>query len=497
MNGKTAEWTPGTADPVARRGHKNRAFRILMAGSWVSMFGSRISTIAFPMLVLHLSGSPSVAGLVVFAAIVPSMIIYIPAGAMVDRLDSKRVLLVSEFGRGIAVAFVVVSLATDEPSVRMLIVVMVAEEILEIFSTLAERRYINCLVERGESSYAQACIEVRAHTVVLAGRPIGPFLFEISPILPFLADAASFVFSVISLICIKGRRALPAHPDDTAGKPLHRDIGDGFRWLYRDKHARITVALMACTTLIAQALIMIFLAEAHEQRMPTAAIGSILAASGLGGVAGSMLAGWLPREARKRWLQIQMCAWSAALAFLAASGGQSVPWVAAAMMVLGFTGAVGNVKFGTYLVQNVADNMIAKVSSIGQVMAIGACALGPALGGEAIQRYGIRGAVFLLFLVALPLAFTSFWTEICGHFLRPTEWLSLAGVAFDAFGRELQAHRPTGVRESRNPAPADVREEPVTTNPRCWLTGTLGGLAAAKATAVWRSRSQKDMEVPA
>ncbi len=439
MNGKTAEWTPGTADPVALRGHKNQAFRILMAGSWVSMFGSRISTVAFPMLVLHLSGSPSVAGLVIFVAIVPSMIIYIPAGAMVDRLDPKRVMLVSEFGRGIAVVFVVISLTTGKPSVCLLIAVMVAEEILEIFSMLAERRYINCLVERGDASYAQACIEVRAHTVVLAGRPIGPFLFELNPILPFLADAASFAISVVSLICIKGVRALPVHPAGTSRRPLHRDINDGFRWLNRDKRARITVALMASTTLIAQALIMIFLVEAHEQRMPTAAIGVILAASGVGGVAGSMVAGWLPREARKRWLQIQMCAWSASLAFLAISGGQSVLGIAGAMVVLGFTGAIGNVKFGTYLVQNVSDDMIAKVTSIGQVMAIGACALGPALGGVAMQRYGIQGAVFLLFLVALSLVLASFWTEICRYFLRPAEWLSLVGVAVAACGWEWQA----------------------------------------------------------
>jgi MFS family permease len=458
MNGKAAEWTLGSGDQVAHRSHTNRAFRILMAGSSVSLFGSRISTIAFPMLVLHLSGSPSVAGFVVFAAIVPSVLIYIPAGAMVDRLDPKRVMLVSEFGRGIAVAFVVISLATGKPSVRLLIAVMVVEEILEIFSTLSERRYINCLIERGEASYAQSCIEVRAHTVVLAGRPIGPFLFELSPILPFLADAASFAFSVASLICIKGRRAVPAQPAGTIGKPLRRDIGDGFRWLRRDKQARTTVALMASTTLIAQALIMIVLAEAHEQRMSTAAIGVILAASGLGGVAGSMVAGWLPREARKRWLQIQMCAWSAALAFLAVSGGQSVPWIAAAMIVLGFTGAIGNVKFGTYLVQNVPDNMIAKVSSIGQVMAIGACALGPALGGVAIQRYGVRGAVFLLFLAALLLAATSFWTEISGYFLRPMEWLSLAGVALDTFGRRLQAYGPAEVRQGGYLSSADERE---------------------------------------
>jgi hypothetical protein len=56
-----------------------------------------------------------------------------------------------------------------------------------------------------------------------------------------------------------------------------------------------------------------------------------------------------------------------------------------------------------------------------------------------MQRYGIQGAVFLLFLVALSLVFTSFWTEICGHFLRPAEWLSLAGAAVAACGWEWRS----------------------------------------------------------
>jgi len=212
--------------------------------------------------------------------------------------------------------------------------------------------------------------------------------------------------------------------------------------------------------------------------MPTAAIGVILAASGVGGVAGSMVAGWLPREARKRWLQIQMCAWSAALAFLAISGGQSVLWIAGAMIVLGFTGAIGNVKFGTYLVQNVSDNMIAKVTSIGQVMAIGACALGPALGGAAMQRYGIQGAVFLLFLVALSLVFTSFWTEICGYFLRPAEWLSLAGVAVAACGWEWQARKRAGIRGDGSLARANEREASIVHSGRLPSTEVSGAHTA-------------------
>jgi MFS family permease len=69
--------------------------------------------------------------------------------------------------------------------------------------------------------------------------------------------------------------------------------------------------------------------------------------------------------------------------------------------VLGFTGAIGNIEFGSYLVARVADNMIAKVTAIGQMLAIGSCALGPVLGGYVIQQYGVKDAVVVLCVIVL------------------------------------------------------------------------------------------------
>jgi MFS family permease len=405
-----------------------------MFGSSISMFGSRISTIAFPMLVLHLSRSPLAAGLSLFAAIAPSMLVYIPAGALVDRWDPSRVMLASEFGRGIVITFVVVKLALGRPSVYLLILAMVFEEILEIFSTLADRRYVNFLIAQGEASHAQSRIEVRTHTSILAGRPIGPFLFELRPIVPFLADALSFVVSSVSLIYIKIKiKTIAYHrPEQVSRRPLLGDISDGFRWLRGDKYARMTMALMASTTLIAQALIMIFLAEAHAQQLSSVAIGIVLAASGAGGVIGSMAGGRISGLTKSFWLRIQMCAWCAALAFVFVSGGRSVLWIAPAMVIFGFTGAIGNVQFASYIVKHVADGRIARVISIGQVLAIGASALGPALGGGAIQEYGICGAVLLLFFLMLPLVLISFRVpRLEADFLNREEWSELTCVAVE------------------------------------------------------------------
>jgi MFS family permease len=387
-------------------------FRILMAGSSISMFGSRISTVAFPMLVLHLNNTPYTTGLVAFAVIAPSALVYVPAGALVDRWNPLRVMLTSELLRGLAIASVVISLAIfgQRTNIWFLIFVMVAEEILEIFSMLADRRYLSGLMDRENLASGQAYIEVRAHAVVLAGRPVGPFLFELQPFLPFLADGLSFLFSIGSLLAVRRSdepvKGVPRLPPEQ----LLRDIGQGFSWLRKDRRAWLTVMLMAATSLVAQALIIMFLAEAHSKELSTVAIGVVLAASGAGGAVGSIFSKFLPDKVRGFWLPIQMVAWTMALAFLMLAGGLSASWSAVAMFILGFTGAIGNIAFGTYLIDSVGDDMIARVTGIGQMLAIGACALGPVVGGAAIEHYGVQGAIQILLFVVVLLAFLSLLT---------------------------------------------------------------------------------------
>jgi MFS family permease len=368
------------------------------------MFGSRISVVAFPMLVMKLDNSPVVAGLVSCAAILPSLLVHIPAGVLVDRWKPLRVLMVSEIGRGFASAAIVLAvLLTDgRPSIWLLIPAMIAAEILEVFATLAEGRCASSIVDRDDVPRAQAYLQARVHMAVLGGRPAGIFLFLLAPVLPFLADTLSFTCSVLSLIAV--RRAYDSLRGPPERLPMTRlldELRDGFRELECDRHAAQTMALTAGTTLIAQALLMVFLAEAHAHQFPETAMGLVLAASGAGGVVGSAVAGRVPRLVHRCWPKIQMCACSAALAMLLAFGWRSSLAAIAVLGTFGFTGAIGNVTFTSYLVQTFPSRMLARVSSIGQVLAIGAMGLGPVLGGTAADRYDAVRAIRLLFGMAI------------------------------------------------------------------------------------------------
>jgi hypothetical protein len=273
---------------------------------------------------------------------------------------------------------------------------------------LADRRFASQLLHRDQIRVGQASIESRMHAAVLAGRPIGPFLFAISGFLPFLADALSFVVSVYTLLLVAPRQASAARDPAPPRQMLRHEICGGFGWLIANWYAAGVMILMSFTTLVAQALIMMFLVEAHDRRLSVVAIGVVLASSGAGGIIGSMVARRLPGRVKAYWMRIQLFAWSVALGLLALNGVRLVWCIAVVMLVLGLTGSIGNVEFGAYLVQQVNNNLLARVISIGQVMAIAAAGVGPFIGGAAIQEFGIQAAILLFLLLVLIAAMVSF-----------------------------------------------------------------------------------------
>src|SRR4051794_34414381 len=98
--------SPSSATPLRR----NRDFVLLWSGQALSSLGSRISFAAFPLLVLALTGSPAQVGWVTFAGTLPLFLWSLPAGALVDRWNRRRVMLLADAVR--AGALVSVAVAT-------------------------------------------------------------------------------------------------------------------------------------------------------------------------------------------------------------------------------------------------------------------------------------------------------------------------------------------------------------------------------------------------
>jgi predicted MFS family arabinose efflux permease len=383
--------------PADDRPRRRRDLRFLLTGSAVSMLGSRLTAIGLPLLVLTLTGSPLVAGWAGFAVAAPSALVLLPAGALIDRWNSRRAMTCCELGRGVAVALAFVIVLRGHPSVRLLIALVVAEEVLGVFSALAERGIICSLVEPDDTASALARAEARTHMVVLGGRSLGAFLYSLAQWLPFLADAISFGFSA-SLLLLVMQRKDSYQPARAADRQLRREITEGLRWVCGDRFARIAIPLTAFTTLIGQAFIMVFLAEAHVRGLPPDRIGLILAASGGGGAIGSAAAVRLFQVFKYRLLQIQMWTWTGTFLFLAWLGSRSFFLIAFALILTGFSGALGNIALDVYLFRTVEKRMLGRATSIDRLTTYGGLAIGPVLGGAIAEECGLVTSLFVLFV---------------------------------------------------------------------------------------------------
>src|SRR4051812_27773128 len=91
--------------PAATEDHplrRNRDFNLLWVGQVVSDLGANISQVAFPLLVLTTTGSPAMAGIVAAARTLPDLVLAVPAGALIDRWDQKRVMILADCARAAA-----------------------------------------------------------------------------------------------------------------------------------------------------------------------------------------------------------------------------------------------------------------------------------------------------------------------------------------------------------------------------------------------------------
>lgn len=176
---------------------------VLWSGQIVSNLGDGVGNIATPLLILALTGSPVQAGAVFALQQVMFVILSLPAGALVDRWDRKRVMIVCDAGRGLATASVLLALWTGHLTMAQLYLFAV---LLGIFSTLFNFAEVACLpnvVGKGQIPAATSQNQAANAATGLIAPPLGGFLFGIDRAVPFLVDAISNAASVASLRFIR------------------------------------------------------------------------------------------------------------------------------------------------------------------------------------------------------------------------------------------------------------------------------------------------------
>lgn len=271
-----------------------RNFTLLWTGDVLSELGSQATTVAMPLLVLALTGSPAKAGIVGLARSVAYPLAPLPAGVLVDRFDRRHVLMACAAGRGVAMGSLVAALALGRPPFLQLVAVAFLNAALWSVAMIAERGLLPAVVPEGALADAVALNEAREAAATIGGPPLGGALFGVGRALPFLADAATFVAAVVA---VWGVRVEPRVTSTGAAPgPARAAIAEGLRWLWRAPFLRAGSLLYAAANVTIASVELLAVLIARRHGASSAGVGVAFAVIGAAGVASALLARPLRRR---------------------------------------------------------------------------------------------------------------------------------------------------------------------------------------------------------
>lgn len=380
----------------------NRDFMLLWSGQVVSTLGSMASHVIFPLLILELTRSPTAAGIAGALRFVPYLILSLPVGALIDRWDRKRVMVICDLGRALAVGSIPVAMAFDALTLGHIYVVCFVEGSLFVFFNIAEVAALPRVVPRGQLPEATAYNEAGFGVANIVGPSMGTILYQtLGRAVPFIADAITYLLSLVSLLAIKAR----FQKESTATKTdLRGEIAEGLRWLWSKPLIRFMAFLTGGLNLVNAATPLLMIVLAKELGAGDAEIGIIFSIAGVGAVLGSLAGGRIQR--RFTFGQVIVAAmWLEACTFLLFAAMPSYIWVGVFAALASFIGPVYNVVQFSYRVALIPDELQGRVNSTFRLLAFGFMPIGAAISGVVIEHFGVKPAIMLfaacLFMLAI------------------------------------------------------------------------------------------------
>jgi MFS family permease len=387
---------------------KQRDFALLWAGMTVSLLGDGVYLVAIAWQVYDLSGSPTALSLVGLAWSLGMVGFLLLGGAVADRVDRRRQMVVADLARGTAVLAIGVLAVTGNVQVWQLVVLSALFGIGEAFFSPAFSALIPQLVPPGDLVQANALQEVlRPATARLAGPALGGVLVAlVGAGTAFLVDAASFA---VAAGCVLAIRARPQAFDAAVGAGS-RGLGAGLRfargapWFWASLAA---VGLGIMVTLGPQEVLLPYVLR-HDLHASAGAFGLVLAAGGVGGIVGGVTLSQIGLPVRK--LRFMLVSWGIGVVMIAGYAVATAVWQ---LMVLDFVFgagvAGGMVVWSTLMQTRVPAELRGRVSALDWLVSIGLSPVSFALTAPAAALAGADTTLLVGGLLGGGLTAATYW----------------------------------------------------------------------------------------
>jgi len=367
---------------------RHRDFALLWSGQSVSLVGDGVYTVALALETLRVDNHPLALSLVLAARLLPTVLLLVVGGVIVDRMPRRFAMLAADTTRGVAVAVIAALVALGAIQIWELIVLSgifgAADALFYPAATAVTPEILpaDLLVQGSALNHTSQTVAKALVGPALGGVVVGALGYQWG----FAIDALSFA---VSAACVLAMASRP-RPEPTGRSPL-ADARDGMRYVRSQRWLWVTlagagIANFAAFSPLAVLLPLLIRNVLHQGPF---ALGLVFAAGGFGGVVMALLVAHFgaPRL-RITWM---WAGWSVAAVALVALALAPNVWLAGAWMcvVIG-TLMLGNVLWNPLMQELVPPELLGRASSVDWLVSLSLSPLGVLVGGAAAGVVGTR-----------------------------------------------------------------------------------------------------------
>ena len=389
---------------------RNRSFLKLWAGQAVSDLGTSITQIALPTLaVFLLHAGPFELGLLAAFQRLPFPLLALPIGVWIDQLPRRRVMVLADIGRTLALGSIPIAAITGALSLVQLYVVAMVIGLLTIFFDLAYLSYVPALVGRENLGDANAKLSLSSSVANVAGPGLGGLLIQaVGAGQAIAVDAASYLVSFASVIWIGGEDASPVRAGPAAS--AFTDLKEGVVHVFRHPLLR---SLILC---LGGAVVVGHMAEPNLYpflynmlNLSPGTVGLVISIGGVGSIAGALLSRRVAARLGPGWTLAMSGAVVGTMVMLQTTArfGLAIPILVVTFLVIGVMDPIHDVTQVSLRQMLTPDRLQGRMNAVFRTVFWGAWPVGSVIGGYFGSVFGvvpailIGGAGFVVFAIAV------------------------------------------------------------------------------------------------
>jgi MFS family permease len=379
-----------------------RRFRWLLASSWTSNIGDGIAVAAGPLLVASQTDSAFLVALAALVQKLPWLAFGLWAGALADRLDRRKVVMVADTLRSLVIAALCVTIFTGRVNISLVLSAMLLYGVAEVFADTTTSTLLPMLVQKADLGTGNQRLQAGFLTCnQLLGPPVGAFLFAAGAAWPFVVQVVCVLLAVllVSKIAASGGETELMTGADATGERTHvlRDIGEGLRWIGGHAAVRtLALVILVFNVTWAAAWSVLVLWSRDRLGMSEVGFGLLTTGSAVGGIIGTALYGRI--EVRFSLANIMRVCLLLEVLTHAAFALTTAGWLAIVIMVeFGAYAFVWGTVSNTVRQRAVPRRFQGRVSAVYMMCVFGGIIAGQAIGGGIAEKWGVVAPFWFAF----------------------------------------------------------------------------------------------------